>query len=535
MNLVTATDQKLHPPDTQARSARHLDWLLLAAILALATLVCALHIADKTVWVDEGVSFGISQLSWPNFFKLLARHELNMAPYYLVLRLWMNFGVSEGVLRTPSAIFFVANVAAIFLVGRRLFGTRAAAFASLLATAHSFLIRYAQEARSYSLVAFLATLSCFFFVRNIQEPGRRTWRAYIITTALAVYSHFFALLVVLAQWISLKFLPEDRRPGPELRRAWKILAISLLPMVVFIATRGAGPISWISRPNATSIYYFLIFLTGNVGNSLLAAYFFLLAIAAAVLIFRRSQLAHASSVWGILFVFSWLIVPIVVSLIFSLARPVFLSRYLIICVPALVLLAGAALVRLPSAWLQVAVMLFLFALSMKGVRAYYRGDFDVTREDWRGVTKSVLAQSRPGDGLVFHAALGRMPFEYYEVRDGAGPTKPAFAFPDSGPRITPADFLANAKRAPVTTIAQNYSRIWLVLAHNQWPGRGPDDVTRTLEAGLAKNFSCSASRQFTEIQVVLYWRGDCLNLLKPSSPPRASDAGARHAPLRLPR
>src|SRR5579864_684444 len=509
MNLASATDQKLRPPDIQARPFRAVDWLFLTGILAGATIVCALHIGDKTVWVDEGVSFGITQLSWLGFFKILARHELNMAPYYFVLKIWMNFGTSEAVLRAPSAIFFVANVAAIYLVGRRLFGTRAAVFASILAAVHSFLIRYAQEARSYSLVAFLATLSCFFFVRNLQEPGRRTWRAYVIATALAIYSHFFALLVVLAQWVSLKFLPEDRRPGPELRRAWKILAISLLPMVVFIATRGAGPISWITRPNATSIYYFLIFLTGNVGNVLLAAYFVLLAIAAAVLILRRAQFTASPELWAILFAFCWLLVPIIVSLVFSIARPVFLSRYLIICVPALVLLAGAALIRLPSVWLQAAVLLLLVGFSMKGVRSYYRGDFDIGREDWRGVTQYVLAQSRTGDGLVFHAALGRMPFEYYELRAGAGITKPAFAFPDSGPRITPADFLANAKRAPIAAIAHDYSRIWLVLAHNQWPGRGPDDVTKNLEAALADSFPCAATRQFTEIQVVLYSRGYC--------------------------
>jgi hypothetical protein len=280
-------------------------------------------------------------------------------------------------------------------------------------------------------------------------------------------------------------------------------------MVAFIATRGAGPISWISRPNATSIYYFLIFLTGNVGNLLLAAYAALLAIAAVVVIRRRSQLARSTELWGILFVFCWLIVPIIVSLVFSLARPVFLSRYLIICVPALVLLAGAALVRVPSAWLQAALMVFLLGLSLKGVRAYYRGDFDVSREDWSSVTRYVVSQSRPGDGLVFHAALGRMPFEYYELRRGAAVNQPAFAFPDSGSRITPADFLANAKRAPIAAIAHDYSRVWLVLAHNQWPGRGPDDVTKNLETVLAKNFPCSATRQFTEIQVVLYSRGDC--------------------------
>ncbi len=511
MNSPIQTARKVRAPQASAapRPAAGLYWALLAPVLALAAVLRFVHIGDKSFWMDEGVSYTINHLSWIDFLHIAWRRELNMLPYYVLLRGWMKFGTSEAFLRSLSAIFSVATIVVLYLLGGRLLGRRGGMYAGLLAAVHAWLVRYAQEARSYSLAIFLVTLSCLFFVRNVQEPERKGWTAYIVTAVLAVYSHFFALLVVLAQWVALRCVPRTDFNRAGVHRAWKIAAVCLLPLIVFIASRGAGPIAWIRRPTAASFYYFLLALTGNGGNVLLVLYFALAAMAAAMLILRRAQVQNSRARWGIVFALSWLVAPIAVTLIFSLARPVFLSRYLVYCVPALVLLAAAGLVRLPSIWLQAAVVLLLAWFSGQGIQSYYRGDFDLSREDWRAATRYVLSETEAGDGVIFHAALGRMPFEYYVARAGKGAAKPAIAFPNSGPKITYSDFVANAKNAPVNGIAHEYSRVWLVLAHNQLPGNGADDVTRKLEWGLANDFPCATSRQFSEIAVRLYSRDGC--------------------------
>lgn len=473
--------------------------------MALAAVLRSLHLGDKSFWMDEGVSFAINHLSWMDFLKISWRRELNMAPYYLLLRAWMKFGTSEAFLRSLSVIFSVAAVAVIYCLGRRLFGMRAGLLAALLASLHAFLIRYAQEARSYSLAIFLVTLSCLLFVRNL-ENREHGWMAYIVVTTLAIYSHFFALLVVLAQWISLQFLPWPMRDQPK--RAWKITALSILPLMIFVASRGAGPIAWITRPNSSSLHSFLLAFTGNGGNVLLAAYGILIVFAIAVVFVGRSKLETDRELWGIAFALSWLLVPIVLTLIVSLARPVFLPRYLIFCVPALVLVAAAVVTRLPSRWLQAGAVLVLACFSLQGVRSYYHIDFDIAREDWRDATDYVLSQAQPGDGVVFHAALGRMPFEYYMSREKPQATRPRIVFPRYANEITYSDFMANAKNAAVGVIAADYSRVWLVLAHNQLSGR-PDDVTRKLENDLAGHFPCRDQRDFPQIEVRLYFRGNC--------------------------
>jgi len=402
-------------------------------------------------------------------------------------------------------ILSLAAIVALYFLARLLFGARVALFAGVLAAVHAFLIRYAQEARSYSLAIFLVTLSCFFFVRKVQQSEAKKSTGYILTSALAVYSHFFSLLVILAQWLALQFLPQENPARREFHRAWKILALAILPLIVFIASRGAGPIAWITRPNLSSLHEFFLFLSGNGGNVLLIAYAILALIALAIPIFQRAQLP-SFEIWGILFGFSWLIVPIAVTLIFSLARPVFLPRYLVICVPALLLITSAALVRLRSHWLQIGVLLLLIGFSVRGVQSYYRSDFDLSREDWRAATAYILSHTEKGDGVVFHAALGRMPFAYYTARGGASGPKPEVAFPNSGPKITYTDFVANTKKAPIDEIAMAHARIWLVLAHNKLSGNRLDDVTVKLEEALARQFRCMQQTQFPEIQVLLYSR-----------------------------
>src|SRR5207302_11094533 len=67
-----------------------------------------------------------------------------------------------------------------------------------------------------------------------------------------------------------------------------------------------------------------------------------------------------------LFLLFWLIFPAVFTVVISIARPTFLARYLVFCLPALILLAAVGLARLSKSWLLAPVLLLFVALSMKG-------------------------------------------------------------------------------------------------------------------------------------------------------------------------
>jgi len=349
-------------------------------------------------------------------------------------------------------------------------------------------------------------LSCLFFLAAIEKPTRRCWNAYIACSVLAIYGHFFALLVVMAQWASFYFLRHDQAVSAGFRRSLKTIGLLFLPLAVFIVSRGTGPLSWISRPGLQDLHRFLLHLAGNGGDALLLLYAVCCAVALAAGGWSARNLSVAS--WRYLFLLSWLFVPVAITLAFSLIRPVFLPRYMLTCVAPLLLLAAAGLARLRPRWLAGILVIAMLALSVRGTWAYYRADFDLGREDWRAATQYLLQSARPGDGILFHSAQARMPFEYYS---GGQPPRHELRviFPDYGKegRLSYMDFLANARNAPLAEIPRRYPRVWLVLAHNQLKDGEPDPTTATLQRSLAKNYRVAEQRNFAgNLQVQLYAR-----------------------------
>ena len=132
--------------------------------------------------------------------------------------------------------------------------------AAALFTSNAYSVRYAQEARSYSLFLLLATLSSGFLVAWLREPTRRNWFGYVLASALAVYAHFYAFLLVAAHGIALwgggEFRAENQPElgTRELRRAWITIGVAGLPLLIFVAKTGAGPIKWIPRPGVHDIF-----------------------------------------------------------------------------------------------------------------------------------------------------------------------------------------------------------------------------------------------------------------------------------------
>src|ERR1700685_1121239 len=151
--------------------------LTLALLTLAATVLRFLFLARKPFWFDECFSVEVARLSWHDFGCLLWRREANMSLYYLMLRGWLHFGSSPFFVRSLSVIVSLATLPAIFWLARKLFDSRVALIAVALISFNAYHIRYAQEARSYSLFVLLATLASGFFVAAFREPSspkRRT-------------------------------------------------------------------------------------------------------------------------------------------------------------------------------------------------------------------------------------------------------------------------------------------------------------------------------------------------------------------------
>src|SRR5437879_4020633 len=136
---------------------------LMGGLLLLASYLCLLSLGHLSLDFDEAVSIVYSQVDWKSLWKVLA-DDPNMSLYYGLLHFWVTLnGTSEFGARSLSVIPAVATVPLLYSLAARLLGSRAALISCLLLTLNTFFIQFAQEARSYSLVLFLITLSSLLF------------------------------------------------------------------------------------------------------------------------------------------------------------------------------------------------------------------------------------------------------------------------------------------------------------------------------------------------------------------------------------
>jgi mannosyltransferase len=487
-------------------SSNRVHWVEFAAMAGIVALGAVLRFhasGEKSVWVDEGVSIELARLDWYNFLRILWRHEGNMALYHLVLRFWLHGGSSEAWIRALSALFALATLPAVYALGRLLFNARTGLIASLLLAVNAYHVRYSQEARSYSLYPLLCVLSCYYFVNYLEEPSTRNRLGHVVNSALAVYAHFFSGLLIVAQWLSLRWCRREELQNTT-RKNWLIFAVAIAPEVLFVLTTGTGVLRWIPRPGLTDLSYLGLFLTGNGGVVLAGVYFaaVVLAVARRNLFSRPKQIGHA---WACQFLLIWLLFPILFVFAISQLKPFFLPRYFVFTLPALALLAATGVERLRKWWLITIVLAVFALLSIKGVAAYYERDIDIAREDWRDATRYVIGHAQPGDAILFHQPIGRMPYEYY-TSVIAHANEPAVLYPEHGHKLTFRDFYAGrASDAFLSSVPAAHSRLWIVFTYNEI-NSGPDPTTKFITDLFAHRYSATQVQQFAGIEVRLYSR-----------------------------
>ncbi len=480
--------------------------LLAVALITAAGAWLRFHnIGSRSLWTDEGFTAAFARLDWFDFARALWRREANMTLYYLLMRAWTHLGDSEALLRAVSAIASVATIPAIYALGRRLFGTTVGLIAAVLFAVNAYSIRYAQEARSYGLVVFLVTLATYFFAVAL-EGKQRFWTAYVWASVLAIYAHFFAVLVIIAHGVTIRLLRRSAQVADadglqsNFNRAAKWIAWITAPIWIFIAATGAGPIKWIQRPGLQDLYWFLEYFTGHGGKLLLGLF---IVSAAAAIFAKYLHRSLSATPWAMSLVVAWFAVPMVIVLLFSLARPVFLPRYMMICLPALVLLAAAGIGLLRQPLLVLASVALFCYLAGTGIRVCYDvPKFAGGHEEFREAATYILDHSRSGDEIMFYSAGGRWPYAYYAAHLPSPAGSPLIVYPGKGDLVSWQDFTPK-KPSPelLKTIARDCPRLWVVISNTP---ASEDPVTQQIKSVMGQHFRTVSNREFTAVQVYLY-------------------------------
>jgi mannosyltransferase len=333
------------------------------------------------------------------------------------------------------------------------------------------MVEYAQTARSYALLAFLVTLSSWFFVREIERPSRGNRAGYVVASVLAVYAHYFALYVLAAHALTLVAL----RRRSALTREWLSVAAAILASCVpaiwiIYRSDAADRIGWIHPPSLIDFATVFSHFTGR--SRLLFCGLLLGGFPVTFLAWRERR------PWPVGFVAACLFVPLVLSFLASIARPMFLPRYLIICLPFLVLIGAAGLTRLRPPVLARGLVVLLAFVSVARLLGFYQREGP---ENWRDATQFVLDTSRRGDGFVFFPDYAHKPFDYYSRKNGS----------PEPPNLDEQQVAAKP-------------RIWLIVRESDATANRA--AVEQVRSSLTETFERAEQRRFSNVNVELYVR-----------------------------
>ena len=497
-------------------------WFAFSLLFAAGAGVRFACLTCKPFWFDECFSVEVARIDWRDFLHLLWWREANMSLYYVLLRIWLHLGHSPSFIRSLSAVIAAATLPAIYWLARLLYDRRVALIAAALFAFNAYNVRYAQEARSYSLFVLLATLSSGFLIAWLRDPTRRNWRGYVLFSIMAVYAHFYALLLIAVHGLAFYRLHGTRFAGEQdqlalraaLRRAWITIGVAVLPLLIFVAKTGAGPIRWIPRPGLADLVQLYERLAGGSGWILLVM--MAAACIAAIFPFGRSLVAQPQSreIWRSRFLLIWLLFPPLLTALLSFARPVFLGRYMIFCLPAFLILAAAGLARIRQAWLLGLAWTAILVLCCQGVSFVYAHDFDDERDASGAASNRILDQAHPGDAILFHIAEARVPYEFFRsLRAGVNTASPGYSgqlgpqivFPRYAQGLDYHDFTGKPTADLVRNLSAAHPRVWVMLMNNGAPGK-PDPTTEMLIETLPEAFPRWQIWQFPRVEVRLYSR-----------------------------
>lgn len=369
----------------------------------LLTFVASLYgITAASYWRDEVATISATQRSLPQMLRMFGHVDAVHAAYYLLVWPLVHvFGTGEVVMRLPSAVAMAAAALGVTVIGRRLWSWQAGLIAGLVFAVLPLTSRFGQEARSYALATAVATAASYLLIRALGEPRRRWFAWYGLSVAALGFLNLFGLLIVPAHAITVA------AAGRRAVRGWALSAVAgclVTAPVAWYTWHERGQLAWLKKPHRHDIHVMIATLTGSARSWLPIVALSVVTVGVAWL--QRGSGLDGRRVLAWLGA-SWLIVPPVVLLAGSQIKPMYVIRYVVICLPPIALLAGAGIAAV-GRLVRVRPIEPLIAVAGIGVVALLGLPAQQTyRQAWghgddiRAADQFLAANERPGDAVVY--------------------------------------------------------------------------------------------------------------------------------------
>ena len=295
----------------------------------------------ENYWIDEMVSFWVSdpqitinetlnrniETDLHFFFNLILKLYLSLSSYEI------NFARYLPAALSILSIFSVSYLSIILKIKNYI-------FLLFIISFNIYLIKYAQELRSYSLIFFLTSVSLIFFFKITDNNNNNKTLItvfFIISQIFIVLTHIYGLIIIFS-FIFFDFLTYYKFKKKNIYLHVSSLMsglISLVFLIIYLKTI-SHTIDWIPKIELkffTNFYFSKFFGSRFLGLFHLILLIYLIIKSKIWLLRKYDQ----RLILILIIIFSYL-VPITYSFIF---KPILIDRYIIfVLVPVLVLTSG---------------------------------------------------------------------------------------------------------------------------------------------------------------------------------------------------
>lgn len=373
----------------------------LISIMVVGVILRLINIDVESYWFDEIYSVTLAKI--PLFeIPFLTSKDFHPPFYYMALNIWMSiFGSTETASRSLSALFSVLTIPVIYFIAKNVFNKKTALIAALIFAVSRINIFYSQEARMYTLLALLASISYLMMIKILQSKDKKPayWVLYILANTAMTYTHNFAFLILLSQVLYILifwFKSKSTKSAKPIQFiiSYGVLFLLYLPwLFVFIGQmKKVGHGFWLPAISRFSGGEAFVELSGSITIAII----FLILLA--WLIFKQSSSKDnldsidnnqeiKASVIGSGIFWIWFILPIALPLFVSyFFSPIFNARYSLLTSPALILLVSAGINKLTSKKVSYTILIAIFVLS---IASLYEDWTTNEKEDWRAAAKYI--------------------------------------------------------------------------------------------------------------------------------------------------
>ncbi len=181
-------------------------WLVI--ILFLATALRVYNVDFQSIWLDEihTINEANPSLSFSEMYQLMMITEPHPPLYFILVKIVFTvFGYTTFVLRCFSALLGVGGLLAVYFLGKELMNKQVGIISALLLSVNYFHLYHSQDGRMYSMLFLTTTLSFLFLAKFIKKPSYQTAVLHGFFAVLMIYTHFFALFALFAEYLILLF------------------------------------------------------------------------------------------------------------------------------------------------------------------------------------------------------------------------------------------------------------------------------------------------------------------------------------------